>query len=112
VTAEEGREKFCAPSWESNRRPLAYETRMVPQDHCQCTSNVPFVKTQLIFFVTEKCMKYKLVYWGLFHPENAIRDSQTPENVGPDIFSGVVSSSGLPQITIACIFVSSHCELA
>jgi hypothetical protein len=28
---------FCAPIRESNRQPLAYEMRMVPQDHCQCT---------------------------------------------------------------------------
>jgi hypothetical protein len=31
-----GEKSFCAPSRESNRRPLAYDTRMVPQDHCQC----------------------------------------------------------------------------
>jgi hypothetical protein len=31
---EEGREKFLCTQPESNRRPLAYETRMVPQDHC------------------------------------------------------------------------------
>jgi hypothetical protein len=35
VTAEEGREKFLCTKQESNRRPFAYETRMVPQDHCQ-----------------------------------------------------------------------------
>jgi hypothetical protein len=37
VTAEEEREKFLCTQPESNRQPLAYETRMVPQDHCQCT---------------------------------------------------------------------------
>jgi hypothetical protein len=37
VTAEEGREKFLCTQPESSRRPFAYETRMVPQDHCQCT---------------------------------------------------------------------------
>jgi hypothetical protein len=40
VTAEEGRGRkcfYCAPSRESSRRTLAYETSMVPQDHCQRT---------------------------------------------------------------------------
>jgi hypothetical protein len=37
VTAEEGREKFLCSQPESNRQPLAYETRMVPKDPCQCT---------------------------------------------------------------------------
>jgi hypothetical protein len=42
VTAEEGRGRFFyyfirAPSRESNRQSLAYETCMVPQDHCQRT---------------------------------------------------------------------------
>jgi hypothetical protein len=36
VTAEEGREKFVCTQPESNRQSLTYETRMVPQDHCQC----------------------------------------------------------------------------
>jgi hypothetical protein len=40
VTAEEGREKFLCTQLESNRQPLAYETRMVPQDHCQCTARM------------------------------------------------------------------------
>jgi hypothetical protein len=35
---EEWREKFLCTQPESNQRPLAYETRMVPQDFCQCTS--------------------------------------------------------------------------
>jgi hypothetical protein len=38
VTAEEGREKFLCTQPKSNRQPLAYETRMVPQDHCQCVN--------------------------------------------------------------------------
>jgi hypothetical protein len=41
VTAEEGRGRksfFSAPSRESNRQSLAYETIMVPQDHCQRTT--------------------------------------------------------------------------
>jgi hypothetical protein len=37
VRAEERREKFLCTHPESNRQPLAYETSMVPQDHCQCT---------------------------------------------------------------------------
>jgi hypothetical protein len=39
VTAEEGRGRKCfsAPSREWNRQSLAYETSMVPQDHCQRT---------------------------------------------------------------------------
>jgi hypothetical protein len=37
VTAEERREKFLCTQPESNWRPLAHETRMVPQDHFQCT---------------------------------------------------------------------------
>jgi hypothetical protein len=37
VTATEWREKCLCTQPESNRRPLAYETRMVPQDHCQCS---------------------------------------------------------------------------
>jgi hypothetical protein len=37
VTAEEGREKFLCTQPKLNREPLAYETRMVEQDHCQCT---------------------------------------------------------------------------
>jgi hypothetical protein len=37
VTAEEGREKFLCTQPESSRRPFAYETRMVPQNHCKCT---------------------------------------------------------------------------
>jgi hypothetical protein len=32
------RKVFSAPSRESNRRSLAYETSMVPQDHCQRTA--------------------------------------------------------------------------
>jgi hypothetical protein len=32
----EWREKFLCTQPESSRRPFAYETRMVPQDHCQC----------------------------------------------------------------------------
>jgi hypothetical protein len=30
-------EKFLCTQPDSKRRPFAYETRMVPQDHCQCT---------------------------------------------------------------------------
>jgi hypothetical protein len=38
-SAEEEREKFLSTQPESNRQPLAYETRMVPQDHCQFLYN-------------------------------------------------------------------------
>jgi hypothetical protein len=38
VTAEEEREKFLCTQPELNGQPLAYETRMVPQEHCQCTT--------------------------------------------------------------------------
>jgi hypothetical protein len=37
VTEEEGREFFLCTEQELNRRPLPFEKRMVPQDHCQCT---------------------------------------------------------------------------
>jgi hypothetical protein len=35
-------------SRESNRQPLAYETRMVPQDHCQCTQLPPPTRARTI----------------------------------------------------------------
>jgi secreted trypsin-like serine protease len=47
------RKVFSAPSRESSRRSLAYETSMVPQDHCQrtwsmCAATVNMKKPRLI----------------------------------------------------------------
>jgi hypothetical protein len=47
VTAEEEREKFLCTQPESNRQPLAYETRTVPQDHCQCTDCFVIISCQI-----------------------------------------------------------------
>jgi hypothetical protein len=52
VTAEEGRGRkwfFSAPSRDTNRQSLAYETSMVPQDHCQRTSFFPWTPPEKQF---------------------------------------------------------------
>jgi hypothetical protein len=49
VSAEEGREKFLCTQPELSRQPFVYETRMVPQDHYQCTV-LPFHRVCLLCF--------------------------------------------------------------
>jgi hypothetical protein len=70
VTAEEGREKFLCTQPESSRQPLAYETRMVPQDHCQCmqitrldmVQGLGNVKTETIVM---EVLRQQALHWAL-----------------------------------------------
>jgi hypothetical protein len=65
------RKVFSAPSRESNRQSLAYETSMVPQDHCQRTNSI-YV---WVSASQEKCLSARLArgkiqyYYFPFLPE-------------------------------------------